>query len=58
MTKKLCKQYKNGEISLDDITEEYIQKKICIKIYHPWILLLELVGVKTKQFHDVSSKLC
>ena len=28
MTKKLGKQYKNGEISLDDITEEYIQKNM------------------------------
>lgn len=28
MTKKLCEQYKNGEITLDDITDEYIQKNM------------------------------
>ena len=27
-TKKLCDRYKNGEISLDDITEEYLQKNL------------------------------
>lgn len=28
MTKKICEKYKNGEISLDDITDEYIQKNM------------------------------
>ena len=28
MTKKMCKMYKNDEISLDDITEEFIQKNL------------------------------
>lgn len=28
MTKKVCEQYKNGKISLDDITDEYIQKNM------------------------------
>ena len=28
MTKKICEQYKNGEITLDDITDEYIQKNM------------------------------
>lgn len=27
-TKKLCEMYKNGEISLDEITEEFIQKNL------------------------------
>lgn len=28
MTKKLCERYKNGEISLDDIDEDYIQQNM------------------------------
>ena len=28
MTKKLCEMYKNGEISLDEITPEYVQTKL------------------------------
>ena len=28
MTKKICEQYKNGEIELEDITDDYIQKNL------------------------------
>ena len=28
MTKKVCEEYKNGNVSLDDITEDYIQKNM------------------------------
>ena len=27
-TKKICEMYKNGDIELDDITDEFIQKNL------------------------------
>ena len=32
MTKKVCEMYKNGEISLDDITEDFIQDNMYQKL--------------------------
>lgn len=36
-TKIICEEYKHGQISLDDINEDYFEKHLMTKIYHQLI---------------------